>query len=77
MWQKYRDGYWHNRGLSPRGPGYATSTGWSASMGGKTSRWVKKSFPAFTVGTEVWEYHWYEHAGLGGFEIKRKRVGKR
>ena len=42
--------------------------------GGKRSTWVKKSSPPFTVGHHYYEYHWYEHPGIGRVELKRKRV---
>ena len=42
--------------------------------GGKRSTWVKKSSPPFTVGPHYYEYHWYEHPGIGRVELKRKRV---
>ena len=43
--------------------------------GGKTSRWVKKSSPEFEVAGKRFEYHWYEHHGVGRFETKQVRVG--
>ena len=42
--------------------------------GGKASRWVKKSSPQFEVAGKRFEYHWYEHHGIGRFETKRARV---
>jgi hypothetical protein len=42
--------------------------------GGRTSRWVKKGSPAFNVEGVLYEYHWYEHPGIGRVEVKRKRV---
>ena len=45
-----------------------------AAYGGRRSRWVKKSSPRFDIGAHQYEYHWYEHDGLGRFEVKRKRV---
>jgi hypothetical protein len=44
--------------------------------GGRASAWVKKSSPPVEIGGHLYEYHWYEHHGLGRFEIKRKRVSK-
>lgn len=41
--------------------------------GGRASHWVKKSSPRFEVESEVFEYHWYEHRGIGRFEVKLKR----
>jgi hypothetical protein len=45
-----------------------------AQYGGRTSRWIKKSSPQFEVAGERFEYHWYEHHGVGRFETKRVRV---
>ncbi len=42
--------------------------------GGKPSGWSKKSSPPVELGGEVYEYHWYEHHGIGRFEIKLKKV---
>jgi len=42
--------------------------------GGVASQWVKKSSPSFKIGSELFEYHWYEHHGIGRFEIKLKKV---
>jgi len=42
--------------------------------GGKPSLWTKKSSPPIEVLGERYEYHWYEHQGLGRFEVKRKKV---
>ena len=44
--------------------------------GGDPSKWTKKSSPVFEIGGDLYEYHWYEHHGIGRFEIKRKRVSK-
>ncbi len=38
--------------------------------GGKASKWVKKSSPVIEVAGESFEYHWYEHPGIGRFEEK-------
>lgn len=45
--------------------------------GGRLSKWVKKSSPTFEIGDEHFEYHWYEHPGIGKVEMKRKQVKKR
>ena len=45
-----------------------------ARYGGKASKWVKKSSPQFEVAGEYFEYHWYEHPGIGKFETKQVRV---
>ncbi len=42
--------------------------------GGRRSKWVKKSSPPFAIGNYHYEYHWYEHPGMGRVELKRKRV---
>jgi len=42
--------------------------------GGKRATWVKKSSPRFELGQHHYEYHWYEHPGIGRVELKRKRV---
>jgi len=42
--------------------------------GGKSSMWTKKSSPAVELAGDLYEYHWYEHHGIGKFEIKRKKV---
>ncbi len=44
---------------------------------GKSSKWVKKSSPAFEAGGSAYEYHWYEHPGIGRVEFKRKVVAER
>ena len=47
-----------------------------ATYGGLPSSWVKKSSPRFEVAGQPYEYHWYEHPGVGRVELKRKRVPK-
>jgi hypothetical protein len=42
--------------------------------GGKPSMWTKKSSPPVEIHGDWYEYHWYEHQGLGRFEVKRKKV---
>lgn len=42
--------------------------------GGRSSGWAKKSSPAFRDGRALYEYHWYEHPGIGRVELKRKRI---
>jgi hypothetical protein len=42
--------------------------------GGRTSLWLKKSCPPVEYAGDVYEYHWYEHHGIGRFEVKRKKV---
>ncbi len=41
-----------------------------AQYGGRASKWVKKSSPQLEVGGKYIEYHWYEHPGIGKFEMK-------
>jgi hypothetical protein len=36
--------------------------------------WTKKSSPAVEIDGDLYEYHWYEHHGIGIFEIKGKKV---
>jgi hypothetical protein len=45
-----------------------------AQYGGRASQWIKKSSPQFEVGGERFEYHWYEHPGIGRFETKQVQV---
>jgi len=42
--------------------------------GGRLSKWVKKSSPRFEIAGRQYEYHWYEHPGLGRVGLKRKQV---
>jgi hypothetical protein len=42
--------------------------------GGKPSMWAKKSSPTVEIHGDSYEYHWYEHPGIGRFEVKRKKV---
>lgn len=42
--------------------------------GGKSSMWIKKSSPPVEAQGDLYEYHWYEHHGIGRFEIKIKKV---
>ena len=45
--------------------------------GGKASTWVKKSSPRFEMGVHQYEYHWYEHPGIGRVELKRRQIHSR
>jgi hypothetical protein len=45
--------------------------------GGKSSKWVKKSSPSFEMGDHQYEYHWYEHPGIGRVELKRRQAHSR
>lgn len=42
--------------------------------GGTVKSWVKKSSPVIEIDGELYEYHWYEHRGIGRFEIKKKML---
>ena len=42
--------------------------------GGTAKGWSKKSSPVLEVNGEFYEYHWYEHHGIGRFEIKKKML---
>lgn len=44
------------------------------SYGGRRVGWIKKSSPPVTENGVIYEYHWYEHHGLGRFEVRRKRA---
>ncbi len=39
--------------------------------GGRASKWAKKSSPTVEIGGEQFEYHWYEHPGIGRVEVKQ------
>jgi hypothetical protein len=45
-----------------------------AAYGGRASQWVKKSSPHFQIDGVEYEYHWYEHPGIGRADLKRKQV---
>jgi hypothetical protein len=42
--------------------------------GSKPSGWTKKSSPTLEQDGFAYEYHWYEHYGIGRFETKLKVV---
>jgi hypothetical protein len=44
--------------------------------GGISSKWLKKSSAQFEIDGDHYEYHWYEHHGIGRFEIKLKKIEK-
>ena len=56
---------------------YAIFKGWSNEYGGRRSKWVKKSSPVFYSNRSFYEYHWYEHYGIGWFEKKLKSVAEK
>ncbi len=45
-----------------------------AQYGGMTSKWVKKSSSRIDIAGEYFELYWYEHPGIGRFEVKPVRV---
>jgi hypothetical protein len=45
-----------------------------AQYGGRASNWLKKSSPQIEVSGKYIEYHWYEHPGIGRFEINEVRI---
>jgi hypothetical protein len=45
-----------------------------ARYGGRASQWVKKSSPRIEIGKIYVEDHWYEHPGIGRFEVKEVRI---
>jgi hypothetical protein len=45
--------------------------------GGRRSKWVKKSSPVFESQGVCYEYHWYEHYGIGRFETKLKVIAEK
>jgi len=38
---------------------------------------LKKNSPSFEINGDQYEYHWYEHTGIGRFEIKLKILAQR
>jgi len=47
-----------------------------ARYGGRPSKWVKKSSPSFESAGQDFEYHRYEHPGIGKVELRRKLVNQ-
>ena len=47
-----------------------------AQYGGRASKWVKKSSPQIEIADKKIEYHWYEHSGIGRFEIKEVQINQ-
>jgi hypothetical protein len=45
-----------------------------AQHGGRESKRVKKSSPQIEIADKKIEYHWYEHSGIGRFEIKEVQI---
>ncbi|HBG95682.1 MAG TPA: hypothetical protein DDY14_10275 [Chromatiaceae bacterium] len=45
--------------------------------GGRRSKWAKKSSPAFESDGHLYEFHWYEHYGIGRLETKLKLVSEK
>ena len=55
-----------------RGHGVREVSRLVAEYGGKPRLWTKKSTKPLKDGDgRFFEYHWYEHHGIGRFEIKR------
>ena len=47
-----------------------------AQYGGRASKWVKKSSPQIEIAGKKIEYHWYEHSGIGRFEVKEVQINQ-
>jgi len=47
-----------------------------ARYGGRPSKWIKKSSALFEIAGQHFEYHWYEHPGIGKVELRRKQVDR-
>jgi hypothetical protein len=47
-----------------------------AQYGGRASKWVKKSSPRIEIAGQDFELHWYEHPGIGRFEVRQLAVKK-
>ena len=47
-----------------------------ARYGGRASKWVKKSGPPMEAAGLYFEFHWYEHPGIGRFEVKQVKVNR-
>lgn len=45
--------------------------------GGRRAKWVKKSSPVFELEGNLYEFHWYEHQGMGRFETKLKMASEK
>ena len=48
-----------------------------ARYGGRPSQWLKKISLSLEIAGQHFEYHWYEHPGIGKVELKRKQVKHR
>jgi hypothetical protein len=44
---------------------------------GKALEVGEKDSPPFEIKGERFEYHWYEHPGIGKVEMKRKQIKQR
>lgn len=66
--------FWPSRVIA-RGRGIREVARLVRSYGGRASGWTKRAGPRLAVDGAEWEWHWYEHHGLGRFEPKKKRVG--
>jgi hypothetical protein len=47
-----------------------------AQYGGRPSKWIKKSSPQIDFASKRIEYHWYEHTGIGRFEVKEVQINQ-
>jgi len=47
-----------------------------ARYGGRPSKWVKKSSPQIEIANKTIEYHWYEHPGIGRFEVREVQINQ-
>lgn len=56
------------------GPGIRDLPRLLATYGGKARRWKKKASPPRRDNRGWYEYHWYEHHGIGRKEVKQKRL---
>lgn len=45
--------------------------------GGHASKWCKRSSQKLADNGDLYEYHWYEHHGIGRFEVKIKFIEKK
>jgi hypothetical protein len=47
-----------------------------AEYGGRAAKWAKKSSPEIDIDGKKVEYHWYEHPGVGRFEIREVEINQ-
>jgi len=58
----------------PAHPGRPSAGG---PLRGETVEVGKEEQPSFEIAGQHFEYHWYEHPGIGKVEVKRKQVRQR